>query len=857
MKRIVIGILAHVDAGKTTLSEAVLYLAGALKKLGRVDHRDAFLDTFEIERERGITVFSKQAEFSLENTEVTLLDTPGHVDFSAEAERVLQVLDYAVLVVSGTDGVQSHTLTLWELFKYYHIPVIIFVNKMDLPGAEKGKLMSELKGRLSDGCIDISPGLKDESVKENLAMFDDVLLERVLENGEVTANDVAKLSAKREVFPCFFGSALRLEGVSELLEALDVYTMQPDYGLEFGAKVFKVSRDAQGNRLSYMKITGGTLKVRDLLRGAEDGGWQEKVSQLRIYSGGKFKTTEEAYPGMICAAMGLMHTRPGTSIGSAAVSMEPVLEPVLTYKLLLPEGCDANKMLQNMRCLEEEDPQLKVTWQAETGTIQVLLMGEIQLEILTRLIEERFGVKVRFDEGSTVYKETIAAPVLGIGHFEPLRHYAEVQLLLEPGERGSGLRFSTACSLDVLDLNWQRLILTHLAEKRHKGVLTGAQVTDVTITLITGKAHVKHTEGGDFREATYRAVRNGLMQAENQLLEPYYRFVLEVPENLVGRAMNDIQRLEGSFEPPETENGFSILKGAAPVSTMRGYRTEVAAYTKGEGRLSCVPDGYKECHNAKEVIEASGYDPERDTENPPDSVFCSHGAGVIVKWDEVFDRAHMDSGLRIERAGAEQGASKGKKKQPVQDSEAEIRAIFERTYGPVKNRGFEAFKQSRRKSAVLEQLYVTRVREDDYLLVDGYNIIFAWDELNKLASVDIESAREKLVNVLSNYQSIRKCHLILVFDAYKVKGGVRSIEKRHGLDIVYTREAETADMYIEQASYDLSKKHRVRVATSDGMEQLIILGHGSERLSAKELKWEVDQADMHLRDVLSQLGANN
>ncbi len=857
MKRIVIGILAHVDAGKTTLSEAVLYLTGALKRLGRVDHRDTFLDTFEIERERGITVFSKQAEFTLGNTEVTLLDTPGHVDFSAEAERVLQVLDYAVLVVSGPDGVQSHTLTLWKLFEHYRIPVIIFVNKMDLPGAEKGELMKELTGRLSEGCIDMSPGLKDEAVKENLAMFDDVLLERVLENGEVTSDDVAKLSADRKVFPCFFGSALKLEGVGTLLEALDGYTMQPAYGLEFGAKVFKVSRDAQGNRLSHMKITGGTLKVRELLRGAEDGGWQEKVSQLRIYSGEKFKTTDEACPGMICAAMGLMHTRPGTGIGSAAAGIEPVLEPVLTYKLLLPEGCDANKMLQNMRRLEEEDPQMKVTWQAETGTIQVLLMGEIQLEILTRLIEERFGVKVGFDEGSIVYKETIAAPVLGIGHFEPLRHYAEVQLLLEPGERGSGLRFSTACSLDVLDLNWQRLVLTHLAEKRHKGVLTGAQVTDVTITLLTGKAHVKHTEGGDFREATYRAVRNGLMQAENLLLEPYYRFVLEVPEKLAGRAMSDIQRMEGSFGPLETENGFSVLKGVAPVSTMRGYRTEVAAYTKGEGRLSCIPDGYKECHNAKAVIEASGYDPERDTENPPDSVFCSHGAGVIVKWDKVFERAHMDSGLRTERAEPGQGASKGKKKQPVQDDEAEIRAIFERTYGPVKNRGFEAFKQSRKKSAVLEQLYVTRVREDDYLLVDGYNIIFAWDELAKLASVDIDSAREKLVNVLSNYQSIRKCHLILVFDAYKVKGGVRSIEKRHGLDIVYTREAETADMYIEQASYDLSRKHRVRVATSDGMEQLIILGHGSERLSAKELKWEVEQADMHLREVLSQLGTGN
>ncbi len=854
MKRIVIGILAHVDAGKTTLSEAVLYLAGALKKLGRVDHRDAFLDTFEIERERGITVFSKQAEFSLRDTEVTLLDTPGHVDFSAEAERALQVLDYAVLVVSGTDGVQSHTLTLWKLFEHYHIPVMVFVNKMDISGADRETVMSELTERLSGSCVDMSGGLNDEDVKENLAVKDDDLLEKLLETGDITAEDAAKLFSKRKAFPCFFGSALKLEGVETLLEALERYTVQPDYGTEFGAKVYKIARDAQDNRLTYMKVTGGRLRVRDALYGVEEGGWQEKVSQLRIYSGGKFRTTDEVSPGTVCAAIGLTHTRPGSGLGAESTMTDPVLEPVLTYRLLLPDGCDAHKMLQNMRRLEEEDPQLKVTWQAETGTIQVLLMGAIQLEILTRLIEDRFKVKVGFDEGSIVYKETIAAPVLGIGHFEPLRHYAEVQLLIEPGERGSGLRFSTACPLDVLDLNWQRLILTHLAEKRHKGVLTGAGVTDLTITLLTGRAHKKHTEGGDFREATYRAVRNGLMQAENLLLEPYYRFCLEIPENLVGRAMSDIQRMDGSFEPPESVNGYAVLKGIAPVSTMRSYRTEVAAYTKGEGRLSCVPDGYRECHNAEEVIERSGYDPERDTENSPDSVFCSHGAGIIVKWDEVFERAHMDSGLKAGKSEPETQDVNSKKRPPVFDDEAEIKAIFERTYGPVKNRGYEAFRQSRKKSAVLEQLYVTRVREDDYLLVDGYNIIFSWDELKKLAAIDIDAAREVLINTLSNYRSIRKCHLILVFDAYKVKGGVRSTEKRHGLDIVYTREAETADMYIEQASYDLSKKHRVRVATSDGMEQLIILGHGSERLSATELKWEVEQADRHLREVLSQLG---
>ncbi len=856
MKRLVIGILAHVDAGKTTLSEAVLYLAGALKKLGRVDHRNAFLDTFNIERERGITIFSKQAEFSLPDTEVTLLDTPGHTDFSAEAERALQVLDCAVLVVSGTDGVQSHTQTLWELLKRYRIPVMIFVNKMDLAGADREAVMEELQNKFGTGCVDFSAGIEDDAVKENIAVCDDKVLEQFLEDGNINDSGVAELCGKRSLFPCFFGSALKLEGVDKLLEAVDKYTKMPECPGEFGAAVFKIARDAQDNRLTYMKITGGELHVRDLLRGGEDGGWQEKVSQLRIYSGEKYRPVERAEPGMICAAAGLSHTVPGSRLGSAAGGPPPVLEPVLAYSMTLPKGCDAHVMLQNMRRLEEEDPQLRVAWHEASGTINIHLMGEIQLEILSRMIEERFGVSVSFDEGSIMYKETISAPALGIGHFEPLRHYAEVQLLLEPGERGSGLRFSTACPLDVLDLNWQRLILTHLAEKTHVGVLAGEPITDMSITLITGRAHIKHTEGGDFREATYRAVRNALMQAENVLLEPYYKFRLEVPENSVGRAMGDIQRMDGSFEPPETENGKAVLSGTAPVSTMRGYWTEVAAYTKGAGRLSCVAGGYRICHNAQEVIERFGYDPERDTENPPDSVFCSHGAGVIVKWDEVRNHAHTRADIRIAGENSEpteKARPPGKKSKPAYDEEKELRALFERTYGPIKNRGFEAFQQSRKKSAVLDQLYVTRVREDDYLLVDGYNIIFAWDELHIIASEDISAAREALVNILSNYQSVRKCHLILVFDAYKVKGGVGSVEKRHGLDIVYTREAETADMYIEQASYDLSKKHRVRVATSDGMEQIIILGHGSERLSATELKWEVEQANRHIAEVLRNL----
>lgn len=852
MKRLVIGILAHVDAGKTTLSEAVLYRTGVLKKPGRVDHHTAFLDTFALERERGITIFSKQAEFSLPHTAVTLLDTPGHIDFSAEAERTLQVLDCAILVISGTDGIQAHTQTLWRLLARYRVPVFLFVNKMDLAGADRAERLAELASGFGEGVVDCSAGLTDETVQENIAVCEEALLERFLDGEPVTAAILSELTAKRKVFPCFFGSALRLDGIDNLLQGIDLYTKAPVYPAEFGATVFKIACDAQGNRLTYMKITGGTLHVRDQLQGV---GWSEKVSQLRIYSGKKYRTAEQAEAGMVCAAAGLTHTRPGTRLGCASDGLPPVIEPVLWYRLLLPEGCDAHVMLQNMRRLEEEDPQLRVSWYADE--IHVHLMGEIQIEILTRLIEERFGVPVQFGEGNIIYKETIATPAIGIGHFEPLRHYAEVQLLLEPGERGSGLRLSTACSPDVLDLNWQRLILTHLAEKQHIGVLTGAPVTDLSITLLTGRAHVKHTEGGDFREATYRAVRNGLMQAESVLLEPYYAFHLEVPEQAAGRAMSDLQRRNGIFEPPEIKNNMAILTGTAPVATMRGYWTEVAAYTKGMGRLSCTADGYRPCHDAAEQIAKAGYDPERDPENTPDSVFCSHGSGQIVRWDVVRAHAHTSIRLPEEKPEPEPDARppSHKNTKPVTDraQEAELRAIFERTYGPVRDRGFEAFQQSRNKSRTLEQLYVTRIREDDYLLVDGYNIIFAWDDLHALAAADINVARDELITILSNYQSVRKCHLILVFDAYKVKGGTGSIEKQYGLDIVYTREAETADMYIEQASYDLSRKHRVRVATSDGLEQMIILGHGAERLSARELKWEVEQANRHLTDVIRSL----
>ena len=851
MKRLVIGILAHVDAGKTTLSEALLYQTGAVKKLGRVDHRNAFLDTFALERERGITIFSKQAELTLPDTAVTLLDTPGHVDFSAEMERTLQVLDYAVLVVSGTDGVQAHTETLWKLLARHNIPTFVFVNKMDIQSTDRAALLGELKSRLDAGCVDFGA---PDSMAEEIAMCDEALLERFLESGQIEDREITTLVHSRKVFPCYFGSALKLEGVQELLDGIDRYACPPEYDAAFGARVFKIARDGQGNRLSYLKITGGSLAVRTQLEGEEDSGWQEKVNQIRIYSGEKYQTIERAESGMVCAVTGLTHTRPGMGLGREAGAMPPVLEPVLSYRVVLPEDCDAHVMLQNLRQLEEEDPQLRVVWNERLSEIHLQLMGEVQLEILTRLIAERFGVDVAFDEGNIVYKETIAAPVIGIGHFEPLRHYAEVHLLIEPAERGTGVQLASACPTDALDLNWQRLVLTHLAEKTHLGVLTGAPLTDVKITLLAGRAHVKHTEGGDFREATYRAVRNGLMQAESVLLEPYYAFRLELPDACVGRAMNDIQRMDGTFDPPQQQGDSTVLTGTAPVAAMRNYWTEVAAYTKGRGRLSCTANGYAPCHNAAQVIETAGYDAEHDTENTADSVFCSHGAGHVVRWDEVRAHAHVDSGVRLEADEPEPvPVRRGAAPSSGLDDDKELRALFERTYGPIKDRGFEAFQQSRKKAPTLEQLYVTRIRADDYLLVDGYNIVFAWDELREIAAADINAAREALINILSNYQGVRKCHLIVVFDAYKVKGGVGSVEKRHGLDIVYTREAETADMYIEQASYDLSRKHRVRVATSDGMEQMIILGHGAERLSATELKWEVEQASEHIESVLHSL----
>ena len=851
MKKLVLGILAHVDAGKTTLSEALLYRSGALRKLGRVDHRDAFLDTDTIERERGITIFSKQALLSIGDTEVTLLDTPGHVDFSAEAERTLRVLDCAVLVISGTDGVQAHTRTLWRLLERYGVPTFLFVNKMDLAGADRPGLMKELKDLLSGGCVDFSA--PPEEWAEEAAVCDEAVLERYLENGTVTDGDVTHMIRQRKLFPCFFGSALKVEGVDDFLTALSRYAPVPDYPADFGARVFKVARDAQGTRLTYLKVTGGTLRVKAVL--TEDG---EKADQLRIYSGAKFKTVEEAPAGTVAAVTGLSRTCPGDGLGFEKNWTGPLLEPVLNYRVELTDGTDPQTALSRLRQLEEEDPQLHVVWNEQAKEIHIQLMGEVQMEILRRRLRERFNMEVDFGEGTICYRETIANAVEGIGHFEPLRHYAEVHLLLEPAPRGSGLTLAADCPTDELDLNWQRLILTHLAEKPHLGVLTGAPITDMKITLVAGRAHVKHTEGGDFRQATYRAVRQGLMQAESVLLEPWYDFRLELPADQVGRAMSDLQRMNGETAPPETFGEETVLTGSAPVAVLRGYAAEVTAYTRGRGRLLCTPAGYRPCANQEEVVETVGYDPERDVDNTPDSVFCGHGAGYTVKWDEVPAHAHVDSGLRLgAKVEAEEPAPQSRRSKSYAGTlqqDKELQAIFERTYGPVKQRAFVQPREPKRPtSAASEQEKQTiqeQFRGEEYLLVDGYNIIFAWDELKAIARDNLDAARKTLCDLLCDYQGYKKCHVIAVFDAYKVKGGLGSVEKYHNIHVVYTKEAETADAYIEKATYEIGKKHRVKVATSDGPEQLIILGHGALRLSASNFHEEMEHVRGQIADVL-------
>ena len=917
MKRFVIGILAHVDAGKTTMSEAILYETGKLKKMGRVDNRDAFLDTFALERARGITIFSKQAVFPLSDTFVTLLDTPGHVDFSAEMERTLQVLDYAVLIVSGADGVQGHTETLWRLLKRYRIPVFLFVNKMDQKGTDQETVLASLKERLDHGIVDFSGvsgnceilGTSDETAEE-IATCDEALLEVYLADGSLKTADVRNAIQDRKLFPCFFGSALKLTGVREFLTALGEFASCPDYTKDFGAKVFKISRDETGVRMTHLKITGGTLKIRDSL--SPDS--EEKINQIRLYSGSKFEMLKEAEPGMVVAVTGISDTKPGQVFGSASDSVLPLLEPVLTYRILLPFGTDSHTMLRHMRMLEEEDPQLHIVWNEALGEIQAQVMGDVQMEILKSQVQERFGVEIGFGEGNIVYKETIAKTVEGVGHFEPLRHYAEVHLLMEPGEPGSGLVFEADCSEDMLDRNWQRLILTHLEEKRFRGILTGSEITDMKITLIAGRAHQKHTEGGDFRQATYRAVRQGLCEAGCVLLEPYYAFRLEVPSENLGRAMADLDRMQGEFSAPEQDGSMALLTGTAPVSTLRNYQRDVISYTKGLGRLTLSLSGYEPCHNAEEVITASGYDFDSDLQDPAGSVFCSRGAGFVVPWDEVKQYMHVESPLAKQLAKEQQerelreaderlkamaadvaagkipsGAAGGYKSgsdgsagsgtgsgtdsddgigsgtktssNGTADSSSgsrgnggsslsfyddkELQAIFTRTYGEPKRKlvsDYDSRTVIRAKNASPVKLVKEKEDpEDEYLLVDGYNIIFAWEELSDLAAVSIDAARYKLMDILSNYQGFRKICVIVVFDAYKVPGGVEKVQKYHNINVVYTKEAETADQYIEKVAIRIGRRYRTTVATSDGVIQLIIRSQGCILWSARDFREEIER----------------
>ena len=896
MKKLVIGILAHVDAGKTTLSEELLYLCGEIRKIGRVDHGDAFLDTYELEKERGITIFSKQALLKTENMEVTLLDTPGHVDFSAEMERTLQVLNYAILVINGMDGVQSHTMTLWRLLERYQIPTFLFVNKMDQQGTDHDALLNDLKQHLHENCVDFGRtqdtdyGMYELTPEqlENIAVCEEDLLETYLETDIVEDRDIVRLIVQRKIFPCYFGSALKEKGVKDFWNGVQKYTAEPKRPTEFGAKVFKIARDEQGNRLTYMKITGGSLKVKTLLssnsngqslpgRKAEEAAWEEKADQIRLYSGAKYELTPEAEAGTVCAVTGLTRTYPGEGLGIEQESELPILEPVLNYQIILPDDCDPHQMLQKLRQLEEEEPQLHILWDSQFSEIHAQLMGEVQIEILKKLIWDRFHVAVEFGAGSIVYKETVAEPVEGVGHFEPLRHYAEVHLLIEPGEPGSGCQFFTACSEDVLARNWQRLILTHLEEKEHIGVLTGSPLTDVQITILTGRAHAKHTEGGDFRQATYRAVRQGLRKARNILLEPYYEFRLEVPAEMIGRAMADVQKMQGTFDAPEVEGETAILKGTAAVAQMRDYQKEVVSYTHGTGKLFCSLKGYAPCKNQDEVVQNIGYDPEADLENPTGSVFCAHGAGFVVTWDQVEAYMHLQSGVDMDELDSESwyedvesaqnpgtavdnanisGNISGKNGKfsysGSYEEEEELQAIFERTFGPMKRDRTAFQKKTVHSSTPATRYRAGKPRQEEYLLVDGYNIIFSWEELNELAKENIHAACDKLMDILSNYQGYRKCTLILVFDAYKVEGHVEEIITYHNIYVVYTKEAETADQYIEKTVHRIGRQYQVTVATSDGLEQVIIMGQGAHRISARGLKKEIEDTEKTAREEWHQ-----
>ena len=897
-KHICAGLLAHVDAGKTTLAESILYTSGQIRKLGRVDHRDAFLDTDEQERDRGITIFSKQAQIGWKDMDITLLDTPGHVDFSAEMERTLQVLDYAILVISASDGVQGHVLTLWKLLERYHVPVFLFLNKMDQPGADADRLLIQLKDKLDGRCVRF--GEKDAAFYEEIAVCDEEVLEQYLET-EMPIEDqvIAGLIRDRKLFPCYTGSALRVEGIDRLLNGLYIYAQMPEYGRDFGARVYKISRDTQGNRLTYVKVTGGELRVKQILsvtgrNSGPDAVREEKVDQIRIYSGSKYTVVQEAAAGTVCALTGLVSTFCGQGLGTEQGDVVPVTEPVMTYRVGLPEGCDVHQMYDKLCQLEEEEPQLHLVWKEQVGEIHAQLMGEVQIEVLRNLIAERFGTDVFFDEGSIVYKETIIDRVEGVGHFEPLRHYAEVHLILEPGDPGSGLQTDTACSEDELDRNWQRLVLTHLEEREHPGVLTGAPITDMRIILAAGRAHKKHTEGGDFRQATYRAVRQGLCKAQSVLLEPVYAFRLELPLELIGRGMTDMQGRAGKFEAPETEGEYAVLKGTVPVSKMAGYQAQVRAYSGGKGRLYLELKGYAPCHNTEEVIAAIGYEAEHDVENPCGSVFCAHGAGFVVPWDQVEEYMHLESTLHAGRYDSQGETGYGTEQNPegfwgsVDAEEGlsasqpqavrygnlrrergsgsgtradvigqdEIDEIMNRTYGTrerkkqgwartIRPSGHEV-----RKTAGVDAGPGSRTdsaSQEEYLLVDGYNIIFVWDSLKELARTNLDSARGKLMDILSNFQGYRKMHLILVFDAYKVKGNPGSAVRYHNIDVVYTKEAETADQYIEKVTHEIGRRHHVRVATSDGLEQLIIMGAGAVRVSARELQEEVMAVSEELR----------
>lgn len=846
MKQLVIGILAHVDSGKTTLSEALLYKSGTIRSHGRVDHGNAFLDTNEIEREKGITIFSKQAIMEFNNTAITLLDTPGHIDFSTETERTLSVLDYCILVISGSDGVQSHTKTLWKLLKRYNVPTFIFVNKMDISHYSKAELISDLQHHLSENCLELTD-------TDALVLCDENLMNEYIETEQISNRTVAAAIASRNVFPCFFGSALKFDGVSDFLTAIDTYTEEPPKNDVFGAKVYKISHDSNSQRLTHIKVTGGELKAKSLITVQNDDGTEEteKADTLRIYSGEKFTMTDCVKQGMVCAVTGLTKTVAGMGLGFEADIEKPVLEAVLTYKLEILDNTDIHNALAGLRILEQEDPQLRIIWNSVAREIHIQIMGEVQIEVLRKIIAERFNMQVDFAEGAIAYRETISDTVEGVGHFEPLRHYSEVHLILEPGKRGSGIVIKSDCPTDFLNLNWQRLILTHIAEKTHTGVLTNSPITDIKITLASGKAHKKHTEGGDFRQATYRAIRNGLMKATSILLEPFYDFTLEIPIENTGRAMTDLQQMSAEFSAPDTVGDISIIKGTVPVSTMRGYSAEVTAYTSGRGKLFTSVKGYRECHNTDEVVSEIGYNAETDTENPSGSVFCTHGAGFNVPWNEVENHMHLESALKSDTETATAAYVSEYVSSVINDEE--LLRIFEKTYGPIKVNSYTALKKrtpvSKQKPYKAKQIY----DGPPYLLIDGYNIIFAWDELKKIAVDNLDAAREILVNRLCNYRGFTQCRLILVFDAYKVKGNTGSVEHINGIDVVYTKEAETADAYIEKVTHELAKNHRVRVATSDGLEQLIILGNGAQRVSANEFYKELTDTENKIREYINQL----